>query len=416
MYLNNNRLLSKSQIHVIFAVTFGNILEWYDLYLYIYWAPTISTLFFDQHSSSAKLINTIAFFALGFIFRPLGGIIFGRLGDHFGRRVSFLLSIVLMTIPTFALGFIPTYSQIGIMAPIILAIARILQTLPSGGELPGVFCYLYENANSNNRKFMSSFAGVGNQIGIALSTLECFLMDSFMPKEMLIHYGWRISFILGGFIGLFGLFLRFKLHETKLFQEAVHHKMIEKSIKDVIKLNWKKITTGICYGSAQTVSFHLISILFPLYIYKKMLPNNFVSSMAVIALITLPLPFFGYLGDKFGIKKMAICSCIAMPFLIYYSMLTSILSHKIFSGCLFVVCISCLTAFLPYLVSHLFHTSERYTCIGLSFNISDGVFGGLGLILSALLFESNGNLSYYVIFLALCCAISLVSFMKIKEQ
>jgi MFS transporter, MHS family, proline/betaine transporter len=167
--------LNKVQKYVIFAISFGNILEWYDNYLYVFWAPTLSSLFFAENSQAVRLFSIVAIFSIGFIFRPFGGVFFGRLGDRVGRRKAFILSLVVMAIPTVFMGFIPVYSQVGIFAPIILAILRIVQTFPSGGELPGAFCYLYENAGPNNKKFMSSFAGVGNQIGIVLTQLAPYL-------------------------------------------------------------------------------------------------------------------------------------------------------------------------------------------------------------------------------------------------
>lgn len=422
MRFRDHSTLSKSQKKVIFAVTFGNILEWYDIYLYVFWAPTLSTLFFKQGSPSINLFNTIAFFALGFFFRPLGGLLFGRLGDHLGRKTSFILSILLMTIPTFVLGLIPTYSQIGIFAPIILAFSRVLQTFPSGGELPGVFCYLYESADCRNRKFMTSFAGVGNQIGVALSVIECFLLEKFLPEDILINWGWRISFIFGGFIGLTGLFLRYKLHETHLFQEVVDHKTPEKSLSEVIKSNWKNIMTGISYGSAQTVSFHLMSILFPIYLYKNIgidFHQNLTYSLVLLALTTLPLPVFGLLGDKFGVRKLLICACVGIICLIYpmYEAVHAIsMGYKVIISILFVMCFTCITALWPYLISNLFGTSVRYTCVGLSFNLADGVLGGLSIVASTYLFNFTGNPGSFTLILAIACFISLFSYLNIRKR
>src|SRR3990167_456922 len=144
--------LTKIQKFVILAVSFGNILEWYEIYLYVFWAPVISQLFFDHTSYSVNLLSTVSLFAIGFLVRPLGGLFFGRLGDRIGRKKAFVLSILAMIIPTFLIGILPTYHQIGFAAPFLLAILRILQTFPAGGELPGAFCYLYENADVGNRK------------------------------------------------------------------------------------------------------------------------------------------------------------------------------------------------------------------------------------------------------------------------
>ncbi len=413
--------INRVQKHVIWAITLGNILEWYDIYLYIFWAPTLSALFFKDNSSYS-LFKIILLFALGYICRPLGGIVFGRLGDRIGRRQAFILSILLMTIPTFLLGLIPTYSQLGIYSPLILAFCRILQTFPSGGELPGAFCYLYENADLKNRKFMTSFAGVGNQIGIALSAIECFLLETFLPSNILTEWGWRISFAVGGLIGLGGFFLRYRLHETKLFQElVVHHRMSQDSTLQVIKENWRKIITGISYGAAQTVSFHFISILFPIFFYKNFgisYSRNLIPSIALMILTTLPLPLFGLIGDKFGIKNLLIGACMGMIcllFPLYLSVQDYSVTGILVSMGLYVLCFTCITALWPYLISHLFHTSARYTCLGLSFNIADGVFGGIGTLITFYLVDVVDDFAWFTWALLIACLISLISFFRIDK-
>lgn len=414
-------LLNKLQKQVVLTITLGNILEWYDIYLYIYWAPNISRLFFGQHSESLSLFNTVAFFALGFFFRPLGGIFFGRLGDHIGRKNTFILSIIILTIPTFLLGILPVYSQIGIAAPILLALIRILQTFPSGGELPGVFCYLYENASPKNLKFMTSFAGVGNQLGIALSALECFLFEKYFSPSFLINWGWRISFIVGGVIGLTGYYLRYKLHETKLFREMiVHHKMTEKSIFEVIAANWKKVLRGISYGASQTVSFHVVVILFPIYVYRSMgldLTRNSFFSILIIFLMTLPLPIFGFLGDRYGPKKILLGACIGMLGLLYplyLSMHGLSMEYTVWIIGLYILCFTSITALWPYLISDLFLTSERYTCVGITFNIADGIFGGFSILLALYLFDITNDPGVFVWMLLVSSVISFMSFIRLK--
>jgi len=415
------RKLTKSQKQVIFAVTLGNILEWYDIYLYVFWAPIISKLFFIENSDYA-LFNTILFFALGFIFRPLGGVFFGRLGDSIGRKPAFILSILMMAIPTFLLGLIPTYSQVGILAPIILVLIRILQTFPSGGELPAVFIYLYESSSVHNRKFMTSFAGVGNQIGIILSAIECFFLKKYLPYEFLIQYGWRISFLFGGVIGLFGFYLRYKLHETKLFHDLqAHHKMTKKTIWKVVTSFWKKITLAIFYGILPTIGFHVISILFPTYLFKSFgidYVENLLSFIIILTLMTIPLPLFGYLGDRISVKKILITASIGILILLvplYFKLNQVDSTLTLWMLSLFALCITCITALWPYITSNIFHTSDRFTCVGISFNISDGVIGGASTIIAFLLINITGNFNSIVWITLFGVICSLFSYGKLKE-
>ena len=150
----NYPLTQKTQKWVIFAVTIGNFLEWYEIYLYVYWAPILSKLFFVSDDVTS-LMDLFAIFGVGFLARPIGGLFFGRLGDWVGRRKALILSILMMIIPTFFTGLMPTRAQVGIAAPILLTIMRICQSFPAGGELPGAFCYLYEIAPPQKRKFVS---------------------------------------------------------------------------------------------------------------------------------------------------------------------------------------------------------------------------------------------------------------------
>ncbi len=415
--------LTRSQWFVIFAVTFGGILEWYEIYLYIFWAPAISKLFFDNVSESVNLLNTISLFTIGFFFRPLGGMVFGRLGDRLGRKRAFILSILVMTIPTFLIGVLPVYQQIGILSPIFLAILRILQTFPAGGEYPGAFCYLYENANAKNRKFMTSFGAAGNQIGIALSALECILLKIFLPEEIYMEWGWRISFIVGGFIGLMGLYLRYKLHETHLFQELViHHGIVKKSIWDVIVVNWKKITHGFLFSFIDTVAFYILSIIFPIYFNTVLGTTDSENHWMIIflmALTTIPLPFFGYLGDLFSVKKLMIGSTIGILLILYPLFITLNNPSPVLTGVIgliFLLCLTCITALLPFLMCSLFSTSVRYTCMGLSFNLADGILGGISPVLAVLLLQYVGLPGSVFWMLLTAAFVSLFSFMKIIEK
>lgn len=210
--------LSKQQFKVISIITFGGILEWYEIYSFVYLAPILGKLFFNYHSGLMNLLSSFLLFGTGFISRPFGAILFGRIGDLIGRKTAFLYSIIIMTIPTFFMGCLPTYAVIGVAAPILFYFLRFIQSIPASGEIPGTICFLYENADEENIKFITSWTNVGNQIGATLGLLEILLIDSFLSEETLLTWGWRISFWSGGLLGLFGIYLRKKLLETPIFK------------------------------------------------------------------------------------------------------------------------------------------------------------------------------------------------------
>ena len=137
---------------MLLSVTIGSLLEWYEIYLYIYWAPMLAELFFPGHSQSKALIYTLCIFAVGFLGRPIGGLLFGRIGDLKGRKTSLIWSILLVVFPTFAMGILPDHDIIGLSAPVLFAILRFAQSIPAGGELPGAFCFLYESAHPSRRR------------------------------------------------------------------------------------------------------------------------------------------------------------------------------------------------------------------------------------------------------------------------
>jgi MHS family proline/betaine transporter-like MFS transporter len=413
----------KQQRSVILAVTFGNILEWYEIYLYIYWAPIIAGLFFTFESPLINLTNTLLLFAMGFLVRPLGGVFFGRLGDRVGRKRAFYLSIIVMTVPTFLMGCIPTYAQIGVFAPILLALMRILQSFPSGGELPGAFCYLYESAGPTNRRFMTSWGAVGNQLGIIISMLECFFLKKYLSHEALITWGWRISFLVGGLIGLCGFYLRRKLHETPLFEEmARNNKVTRRPILEVVKEYRYGIWMGILICALDAAAFYALSVFFPVYFEKVIgtsYSQNIIIALILLIVTTVPLPFFGLLGDKFNNKTMLITSTVGIILLLYplyHSIHSPSLIYTGIIGTVFTLCFTCLTALIPFLLADLFPTRVRYTCVGLSFNIVDGVVGGLSPVIGLYLVHYTGNPGSFCWVLLICALISLYAYLKLKRK
>ncbi len=408
---------------ILFAVTLGNLLEWYEIYLYVYWSPIIAKLFFRAESDLVNLTNTFLVFAIGFLARPIGGIFFGRLGDRIGRRKSLLLSLVIMTIPTFATGFLPTYEKIGILAPIALAFLRILQAFPAGGELPGAICYLYESARLDRRRYLSSWAAVGFQMGILISTIECFLLEKTLSHDALVSWGWRFSFILGGIVGLAGLFLRYRLHETPLFREMIsHEKIVKEPLWEVLTKHRKGILMGILFCALNSSSFYLLTVSIPTQ-FGHLLGANYTDNLLItsflLVLITVFLPFFGKLADKYNNKKMAVYTVggsIALLYPLYVSINTPSISLLCITMLLFALLFTCISAILPFFLSELFPTHVRFTCVGLSFNIVDTIFGGFTPAIVLYLTRVTGNPASFCWLLLFCGLLSLIAFLVSKER
>ena len=413
----------KREHATILAVTIGSILEWYEIYLYVYWAPIIAQILFGHTSKMLDLIDLFLLFGLGFLGRPLGGILFGRIGDIIGRKKSLMLSIFIMIFPTVLMGLVPTYKQIGILAPIIVVVLRFMQSIPAGGELPGAFCYLYENTSPSHRRYMTSWGAVGQQIGITISMLECYVLETVLSPEDLYNWGWRVSFLAGGLIGLFGFYLRNKLKETVLFKELEYHHHKEKfSIAQVILLHKRKIILGIMFCLLNSVGFYLISVLFPVC-FRSLLKTDYTTilqiSVVLLLITTIPLPIIGMLGDRWNNKKMLIFSTIAIILLLYPTYLATIDPSPIFSvsvAFIFILLFTCLTALIPYRFADLFSTSERFTCVGISYNIVDGIFGGFTPALALYFYNRTGDPQVIFWLVLVAALVSLFSYFKIDER
>lgn len=413
----------KERCTIVLAVSIGNMLEWYEIYLYVYWAPIISRLFFPNSTNIKGLIFTYLLFGLGFLARPLGGIFFGRLGDIIGRKKSLLLSLAIMIFPTFVTGFLPTYNQIGHWAPCLLALMRILQAFPAGGGLPGAFCFLYESARPDKRKFMSSWAAVGFQTGIWMSTIEYFLMEYYLPPESLSTWGWRVSFIIGGVIGFLGLCLRYRLHETPLYKEMhQHEKVVKESLQEVFSKHKHALVTGGLYCIFNSASFYLISVNFPMY-FSHVFGMNSHFSLVVTAIlllfITVPLPFFGVLVQKYNHKTILLASTVLSMILLYplYHAMNS--TSALYLGiimCAFCVLFTCISAIIPYIICEIFPIYSRFTCVAVSFNFVDAIIGGFTPAITLLLYQTTGNKGSICWYLLVCGMISLYAYVKMRDR
>jgi len=411
--------LSKEQIHVISAVTFGNILEWFEVYSFAYLAPTLSQKFFHFQSSLSNLIFAFLVFGLGFITRPIGGIIFGRIGDLIGRKKAFVWSIIILTIPTFLMGLLPTYETWGVFAPISLCLLRIIQSVPTGGEIPGVICYLFENADQSNKRFITSWNDVGNQIGAMIGLLETFIMINLMSPELLLSWGWRISFLTGGLIGLIGIYLRHTLHETPVFEKLKKtHKIDRETIRKLISNYRKRIGIGTAFGMVDAATFYLIATYIPTFIDEQLGLNNntnLLVSFIILLITTIFLPVFGRLGDKYSNRFMCVSSAFFIIILLYPLSIAmnnnDLVSLSIIGG-LYLIPITCITALIGYLLADLFPAQIRFTGVGISANLSDGIVGGFAPAIALLLVKITKSQSGFCLYILLCALVSLISYVK----
>jgi MFS transporter, MHS family, proline/betaine transporter len=414
--------LNRRQIHVILAVTFGNILEWYDVYSYVYLTPILAKLFFNFHSTEYNLFMAFVVFGIAFLPRPIGGLIFGRWGDLKGRKNPFIWSIFIMAFTTALMGCLPTYAKWGVWAPILLITLRFIQSLPESGESPGTFCFLYENADPKNKKFMTSWGAVGNQIGAIIAVFEALVLDQYMSEEFVLSWGWRISFWAGAAIGFLGVIIRRTLDETPVFKELKsHHQIDTETYIEVIASQKKKILLGTAFGVINAATFYLIATYLPSYFNESLglsAHTNAYVSLSILLLTTILLPIFGKLGDRFRVKPMMIWSAISIIALLvplYYFISKNQIVPTFIVMYLYIIPITCITAFIPFILLHLFPAHIRFTGVGLSFNLADGFIGGFTPAIAILLRHFTNNQAAFCWFILACAIVSLISYFKIKE-
>lgn len=301
--------ISRRRLKAIFGGSIGNLVEWYDWYAYSAFALYFSSSFFPEDNKTAQLLYTAGIFALGFLMRPFGGWLFGRIADKYGRKKSMTLSVLMMSFGSMIIAFTPDFSSIGIFAAVLLLIARLLQGLSVGGEYGVSATYLSEMASRNNRGFYSSFQYVtliGGQL-IALGIQ--LILQRYLNDDQLHAWGWRIPFVIGAILSLVALYLRSSLYETKAFES--HKSMNDErkgTIRELLK-HPKALLTVIGLTLGGTLAFYTYTTYMQKFLVNTVNLTKAEStqisflSMLIFALVQ---PLFGALSDRIGRKPLLI--------------------------------------------------------------------------------------------------------------
>ncbi|MFO7189189.1 MAG: MFS transporter [Pseudomonadota bacterium] len=302
---------------VIFASSLGTVFEWYDFYLYATLAPFFARLFFPPGNDTAALLASFATYAAGFLVRPFGAVVFGRIGDLVGRKYTFLITIIVMGASTFAVGLLPTFYTIGWAAPIILVTLRLLQGLALGGEYGGAATYVAEHAPENRRGFDTSWIQTTATLGFFLSLAVIMVCRSMMSTEEFSDWGWRIPFLLSLVLLVFSVYIRLKLEESPVFRKIKAEGKTSKAPLKESFANWNngKIVLLALLGATagQGVVWYTgqFYALFFLQITLKLDYQLAYIMIAISLLIGTPFfIFFGWLSDKIGRKKIIMAGCL----------------------------------------------------------------------------------------------------------
>src|SRR4249919_3675603 len=309
--------ISKEETKVIFASSLGTIFEWYDFYLYAVLAPFFASLFFPTGNDTAALLSAFATYAAGFLVRPFGAIIFGRIGDLVGRKYTFLVTIMVMGTSTFLVGVLPTYASVGWLAPIMLVTLRLCQGLALGGEYGGAATYVAEHSRPNERGYATSFIQTTATLGLLLALIIIALCRGNIAAKDFADWGWRIPFLVSVILLVFSVYIRLKLNETPIFQKMVAEGKGSKAplTESFFQYpNNKYVLLALLGATAGQGVVWYTGQFYALFFLTITLKLDYVSAYSLIALsLIIGTPFFivfGWLSDRIGRLKIILAGCL----------------------------------------------------------------------------------------------------------
>lgn len=396
-----------SRKNLIVPGIFGNILEWYDFALYGYFAPIIAHLFFPADNKVTSLLATFGVFAIGFLMRPLGALIFGHFGDKVGRKTTLATAIILMAIPTTLIGLLPTHEQIGVTAAVLLVICRLLQGLAIGGEFAGSIVYLSEHAPTNRRGLYGSWAMFSAFAGLMLGSGISALMSAIMPQDALQAWGWRLPFLAGLLLGIIGLYLRLRMPETPNFLNVqAAAKLVKQPLGLAFKTAGKPMLAATALVFLPAMGFYLLFVYLSSYMTTYLnipLEEALTINTLSMVIIIVVMPFIGWLSDQVGRKLVLALG--ALSYILFSYPLFLLMQHATFGSILIAqMCFAVLVCFsyaaIPATLVELFATNIRYTAMAFPYNLANAVFGGTApLVATYLISKTNNPLSpsFYLI-------------------
>lgn len=391
---------------MILAASIGNALEWFDLLIYGYFAVTISRLFFPANNETVSLLLALGTFGAAYLVRPLGAIVLGAYADQAGRKASLMVSILLMMIGTSLMALMPTYRSVGVLAPIGVVIARLLQGFSVGGEFGSATSFLVEHG-SGRRGYFASFQWAGQGLAAVLASSFGVLLTTTLTPNELSAWGWRIPYFFGLMIGPVGFYLRRHVAETPEFLAT---EVTPSPLRDILRHQRDRVLLAIGVAIVSNSSNYLI-LYMPTYAIKELgLPQStgFVATLLGGMILTFGSPFAGHWSDMVGRTRIMIAAA-ALFLVSAYPAFVVLTAYPSLRTTVLIVCwLSLLkTAYsgvLPSLMSEMFPTGTRATGMALSYNISVPIFGGFAPFFATSLIELTGDKhapSFYLLVTAL---------------
>ncbi|MCW4385702.1 MFS transporter [Salinibacterium sp. SYSU T00001] len=401
------------------ASAIGNATEWFDYGVYAVAVTYITANFFPGGT-----VWALATFAISFLVRPLGGLVWGPLGDRLGRKAILALTIILMSGATFAIGLLPTFDAIGWWAPALLIFLRMLQGFSTGGEYGGAATFMAEYSPDKKRGFFGSFLEFGTLFGFVLGTAVVLFLQLILSDEAMFDWGWRIPFLLAGPMGLIGLYLRSKVEDTPVFRELEEEGKEEESptteLRDLVRKYWRPLLSMAGLVIALNVTNYTLLAYMPTYLETQIglsqdgsLALILIGELAMMAVI----PFAGRLSDRIGRKPLWLTSMAglfiaAIPlYLLMGTGFAGALVGFAVLGLLYVLQLSTISATFPA----MFPTHVRYAGFAITYNLATSVFGGTAPLINEALIDTTGDLLIPAYYMMGACLVGIVALYFVPE-
>lgn len=411
------------------AATVGTVIEWYDYALYgAASGLIINRLFFPNLSPTTGVLAAFATFAVGYFARPFGGIVISHIGDKFGRKPALILTIALMGAATVLMGLLPTYQSIGLMAPVLLVLLRLIQGFGAGAELAGAIVLVAEYAPANKRAFYTGLPNAATVVGIMLATLS-FLAISYLPEEVLLGWAWRVPFLLSGVLFLVALYIRKHLDETPEYVQAMakaeerkHEQQVP--ISQLFRESPREVFFGFLSVTGHNANAYILSTFSLSYMVNTvgMSRTDGLIAVSIGSLFgILGVPFLGMLADRIGPSKVYIGGCLFILVMAYPlfmlldtgSLLWATVGIAICYACGFGATAGAQGAFL----SNLFPTRYRFSGLAMSRELNGVLVAGpTPFIAAALVGAADGRPTYVAAYLMGCCALAIVAIVLVRHR
>lgn len=393
---SSSRNLSRQDAKTLSLAALGGALEFYDFIIFIFFAAVIGQLFFPPDLPDwLKQLQVFGIFAAGYLARPLGGIVMAHFGDLVGRKRMFTLSVFLMAIPTLAIGLLPTYSSVGLWAPLALLALRILQGAAIGGEIPGAWVFVSEHVPASRVGIACGTLTCGLTVGILLGSLVATAINlNFSPADVK-DYAWRIPFIIGGIFGFFAVYLRRWLHETPVFEEMRQRKSLaqELPLKTVLRSHAGSVVLSMLITWMLTAAIVVVILLTPAFLQKLygLAPATTLAANSVATFcLSIGCIVAGWASDRFGPGRVIVVGCLgllAATYALYLGVArdtSNIVPLYAVAGAMVGV-----VGAVPTVIVRAFPAAIRFTGLSFSYNMAYAIFGGLTPPVVSLMMKTN---------------------------